>query len=177
MFRSSRGLEKLGEIVSVTTSEPEVRRKKPWVKPPQRGRTVGTKNKKTLARQSILDRLTQGQKTPLDIMLDNMMFAHEKAERHLADVVEWLERAPPENADVYQQRALNIVSSFRTALAFRDASQRFAEGAAPYCHPKLSAIAHKIADPNGDRASVEVRFVEATIEAAHQVIEHQEDEE
>jgi hypothetical protein len=68
--------------------------------------------------------------TPLEVMLENMNWAWDKAndlERHIID-----------GSDA----ALEIkLDAFKEMVRLRDRAQAYAEKAAPYVHPKLQAVA------------------------------------
>ena len=95
------------------------------------GRTKGVPNRATAARQ---EQIAAEGATPLDVMLENMRFAHEHAAEVLAKVMS-LEpegETPGEGLD-----------AFRELLRFRQIAEDCAKDAAPYVHPKLASIEHK----------------------------------
>lgn len=93
------------------------------------GRQKGTRNKATAARQ---EQVAAEGVTPLDVMLENMRFAHKHAAEVLAKVMSLEPEASGEGLDAY-----------RELLRFRQIAQDCAKDAAPYVHPKLASIVHK----------------------------------
>jgi hypothetical protein len=75
-------------------------------------------------------------RTPLDVMLENMNFWWDRA-RELGGLLE--EQLKSENEDI-RRAAMRTVGPF---LAARDNAQRCAVDAAPYVHPKFSSIAFR----------------------------------
>lgn len=67
--------------------------------------------------------------TPLEVMIENMRFAHESAEGFLRKLIE--SETPIEGFDAYKEM-----------LRLRAMSQECAKDAAPYMHPRLAAIEH-----------------------------------
>lgn len=66
--------------------------------------------------------------TPLEVMLDNMRFAHEEAQGVL-------QRLLDAGADLPEG-----FSEFKELLRFRAMAQDAAKDAAPYLHPRLSSV-------------------------------------
>ncbi len=69
--------------------------------------------------------------TPLEVMLDNMRFAHKGAENCLGKLIAEHEKSPLEKFDAYKEM-----------LRLRGLAQDAAKDAAPYMHPRLAAIEH-----------------------------------
>jgi len=96
------------------------------------GRKVGAANRRTRA---IADEAMKLGMSPLEVMLDNMHFAHQGAERCLERLVTEHEKSPLEMFDAYKEM-----------LKLRAMAQEAAKDAAPYMHPRLAAIEHTGAD-------------------------------
>ena len=69
---------------------------------------------------------------PVEIMLDNMRFAHTQAQNAAQEIAR-IEQDTGQMADILL---------YKTMMSFRVMAQRCAEGAAPYLHPRLAAVAH-----------------------------------
>jgi hypothetical protein len=98
------------------------------------GRKPGTRNKRTLARAQEV--ITTGRK-PLEIMIDNMRFADERADDLLAEILAGLK--PDQQADVAHQ-----LDRLKSMLQFRQMAQDAAKEAAPYCHHRLVPLGRAI---------------------------------
>jgi len=92
------------------------------------GRKQGTPNKATAARQA---EVAASGITPLEVMLDNMRVAHQRAK----ELETLLSDLPPEEFEARLQLMGKIARQ-------RLASQKCAADAANYVHPKLAAISH-----------------------------------
>jgi len=90
------------------------------------GRKVGAANRRT--RQIADEAMKQGM-SPLEVMLDNMRFAHTGAEHCLERLVTEHEKSPLEMFDAYKEM-----------LKLRAMAQEAAKDGAPYMHPRLAAI-------------------------------------
>lgn len=91
------------------------------------GRKEGSATKKT---REIADKAAQEGITPLEVMLDNMVFAHQQAGEIMAQLLESGMDLP----DGFDQ--------LKELLRFRGIAQEAAKDAAPYIHPRLAAIEH-----------------------------------
>lgn len=89
------------------------------------GRKPGSANTKT---REIANRAAEEGITPLEVMLDNMRFAHGKA----ADVLAQLLACGAETPEAFNE--------FKELLRFRGMAQEAAKDAAPYLHPRLSSV-------------------------------------
>lgn len=69
--------------------------------------------------------------SPLDVMLDNMRFAHEGAGRALETLAKIDEADPIEKFNAYKEM-----------LNLRTMAQDAAKDAAPYMHPRLANVEH-----------------------------------
>ena len=92
---------------------------------PGAGRKNGSPNKATQERQRTI---AESGATPLDVMIENMRFAHERGEEVLAKILETEDGAN--------------VDSLKELLRFRELAQGCAKDAAPYVHPRLNAVEH-----------------------------------
>src|SRR2546423_8348215 len=116
----------------------------------------GTPNKATAARQAAV---AASGITPLEVMLDNMRFAHQRAGELLAALL-----ADVEAGEVKERAAL--IDAFKPIQALRQTAQDCARHAANYVHPKLANIQHG-SDPDNplnavtddDRAQVILAFL------------------
>jgi hypothetical protein len=113
---------------------------------------------------------------PVDVMFDNMMYAHTEAEkqaRRLRDmsgsvaamVEEAEEVVDGHEADLLRLRiqvdhVCATLAQYERVQAHRDRSQRYAADLAPYVHPRLSAVAVKNVDPEEVRTRIAVEYVE-----------------
>lgn len=113
-------------------------------KRPGAGRKTGSATKKTRA---IADKAAAEGITPLEVMLDNMRFAHGQAHQVLTALLNSRAELP------------EGFSEFKELLRFRGMAQDAAKDAAPYLHPRLSAIEHTGADGGAIDHSLTVEFV------------------
>lgn len=104
--------------------------------PRTRGRLIPTPRKKTL-KQLAQDAGTSGI-SPLEVMLDNMRFAYNKA---IAAYRELL-LLDPKTPDY----AIQAEGFMRQCITMRNAAGEYAKDAAPYVHPKLASIEYKPLD-------------------------------
>jgi hypothetical protein len=114
--------------------------------PKSGGRKKGTPNKATVARQAMAAGAFAAGKTPLEVMLANMGFAHDSAaalQRKLAD------------DDVPEGDLL------REVMRLREVSQSCARDAAPYIHPRLSPVQPHDDAEKPPTSIVRVEFVRA----------------
>lgn len=89
------------------------------------GRKPGAATKKT---REIANKAAEAGVTPLEVMLENMRFAHGEAEQILLQILD----AGAEVPSGFDQ--------FKELLRFRGMAQEAAKDAAPYIHAKLSSI-------------------------------------
>ena len=108
------------------------------------GRKAGSATQKT---REIADRAAAAGITPLEVMLENMDFAHSKASVLLQTIIDSGADVP----DGFDQ--------FKELLRFRSIAQECAKDAAPYIHPKLAAIEHTGKDGGAIDHSLTVQFV------------------
>lgn len=108
------------------------------------GRKAGSATQKT---REIADKAAAAGITPLEVMLENMEFAHAKASVLLQGIIE----SGAELPEGFDQ--------FKELLRFRSIAQECAKDAAPYIHPKLAAIEHTGADGGAIDHSLTVQFV------------------
>jgi hypothetical protein len=101
------------------------------------GRKRGTPNKHTLRTMAVADEALASGRSPLKIMIENMRFADENADKLLADIL--ARRKPGQEADVAKQLGL-----LKTMLDFRQMAHNAAKDAAPYCHHRLVPLGRVI---------------------------------
>src|SRR3990167_2995559 len=92
---------------------------------PGAGRKKNTPNKATQKRQ---EEIAKSGATPLEIMIENMRFAHENGAAVLAKIMRG-----EDGSDV---------DALKELLRFRQMAQECAKDAAPYVHPRLAAVEH-----------------------------------
>lgn len=98
---------------------------------PGAGRKKGAATTRT---REIADRaVSDGSLTPLEVMLENMRFAHQEAGGILARILLTVDDPGqiPEKFD-----------ELKTLLQYRGMAQEAAKDAAPYIHPRLAAVEH-----------------------------------
>lgn len=109
------------------------------------GRKPGSATKKT---REIADRAADEGITPLEVMLDNMRFAHGGASEMMNALLRAAEGADiPEGFDALEKLAV-----------FRRMAQDAAKDAAPYMHPRLATVEHRGDEDNPIQHSVKVTF-------------------
>ena len=106
------------------------------------GRQPGSVNKATAARQALV---AASGATPLDVMLDNMRFAHHRAAELINELIAKMKVDGGEVKDV--------VEGLKLVLQLRKQAQDCASDAANYVHPKLANIQHG-QDPDNPLKSV-----------------------
>jgi hypothetical protein len=97
------------------------------------GRRKGTPNRATSERQAAV---AASGITPLAIMMESARWAHAQA----TQLTEELAEAEP---------SLETEELFTRMMRLRHAAVAWAHCAAPYVHPRLAAIAHKLANSDG----------------------------
>lgn len=109
------------------------------------GRKAGVPSTKTVARREIADKAAAQGVTPLEVLLDNMRFYHDKAAETLAayalDGVPALPEDPEnpkESPD--DRRRREVVSAIKEICGLRKMAGEAAGQAAPYIHPRRSPI-------------------------------------
>lgn len=98
------------------------------------GRPAGSLGKRTLALRKISDDAIAAGITPLEVMLENMRFYHEKA-----DVLQTAVVAKVSKKKLSDEEAMKLLLEFQDMGANRLKAQACAVDAAPYCHPRSSA--------------------------------------
>jgi hypothetical protein len=96
------------------------------------GRKRGTPNKASAARQA---EVAASGITPLEVMLDNMRVAHQRAGELLSELI-----ADVKAGEV--KDTMTVLEAFKAILALRKTAQDCAADAAKYVHPKLANISH-----------------------------------
>jgi hypothetical protein len=103
------------------------------------GRAKGVPNRASQARQK---RVAETGITPLEVMLENMRFAHSGAQA----LVERLGKAKKLDGEAF--------AAWRELIRLRSFSQDCAKEAAPYVHPKLTSVEHTTPPDNPMRSEV-----------------------
>lgn len=98
------------------------------------GRKPGGLNQRTKALRAIAEKAIEDGVHPLEVMLENMRFFHEKADVLQTAVVTKLNKKTLNNED-----AMKLLIEFQELGANRMKAQACAVDAAPYVHPRLSA--------------------------------------
>jgi hypothetical protein len=103
------------------------------------GRKLGSQNKRTIARVSHAELFrNDGGVVPLGVMIHNMRAAFAAAERADREIkANAIEGMDPEEAFE------TLLAMVNKAIDLRDIAQKYAVDAAPYVHPRLSAVAFK----------------------------------
>jgi len=125
------------------------------------GRKKGGQNKRTIALREVADKALQTGQSPLDVMMDNLLFWH-RAAKSLGEQLEQLMLEGISEED--REKVMKLLKNF---LAARENSQRCAVEAAPYVHPKLSSIAFK-GDLNGVITHITADMTPAEAQAAYE---------
>lgn len=86
----------------------------------------------TIRTREVADKAMSQGVTPLEVMMDNMRFAHERGTEVLAKIMDL-------PADAPQSAAMD---AFKELLRFRAMAQDAAKDAAPYVHPRLANVEH-----------------------------------
>lgn len=101
------------------------------------GRRVGTVSERAKALRKVSDKDLFDGVVPLSVMLKNMRHHFAKAEELSERLIEQIEGlAGQASVDDIKQ----ILSDYGRMLTYREQAQTCAVDAAPYCHPRLSAI-------------------------------------
>lgn len=109
------------------------------------GRKPGGLNQRTKALRAIADEAIAEGVHPLEVMLDNMRFYHERA-----DVLQTAVLAKVAKVSLKSKEAMELLEEFKELGAARMKAQSCAVDAAPYVHPRLSAtsadvtVTHKV---------------------------------
>jgi hypothetical protein len=100
-----------------------------------RGRPEGSTSK-SISRRKI-NELNSRDDSPMDVMADNLIFWHRKVRDLDVEMSKMLAHLDP--SDVEDRR--EFMRLLQTIIDAREKSQAVAVDMAPYCHPKLQAIA------------------------------------
>ena len=106
-----------------------------------RGRPAGSVSQRTKAMRDITNEAILDGITPVEVMLENMRFYHEKADVLLTAIVAGVKG---------NKKSMELLAALKELGSFKDKAQTCAVDAAPYCHPRLSAtnvsgeITHKV---------------------------------
>ena len=102
---------------------------------PGAGRPKGSKNKRTLAAEAMREQILAEGKSPLEVMVDGMRTALERAAKLKTDLEKF---ALPADADAEKIKAL--VELHAESRRYIMAAHECAKDAAPYLHPKLANL-------------------------------------
>lgn len=97
---------------------------------PGAGRPVGSLSKRTLAIRAVADQAIQAGITPLEVMLENMRFYHEKADVLLTAILAGIKGS---------KKPMELLELLKDLGSHKDKAQSCAVDAAPYVHARLSA--------------------------------------
>lgn len=103
--------------------------------PNPNGRPVGSLGQRTKALRAVADQALVSGQSPLEVMLDNMRFWHNKVEVLQTALIQKVTSKGP----IKDKDAMQMFEDFKALGNFRDKSQGCAVDAAPYVHVKLSA--------------------------------------
>lgn len=121
---------------------------------PNSGRPIGATTKKLKA---IAEEAAAKGVTPIDVMLGNMRYYHERAEdfttklEQLAETISAADMANPAN-----EKILELVKMINKVGDFRMKAQTCAVDAAGYIHPRLSAVAVKVDQGDSKKPMLEI---------------------
>lgn len=118
--------------------------------PNPNGRKPG-KNRRTLARLALAQKSLAGGVQPLEVLITNMRFYHNRAEKILQRVEIALSRMVPvdadgevvdaaENGDDAKSPA-ELLDMLKELYGYKELAEKCAVDAAPYVHPRLAAVA------------------------------------
>lgn len=100
------------------------------------GRQKGTPNKKS---QELIAMAAEAGATPIEVMLDNMRVAYESAKVAEGEIPV----LTPELLSADASASFKIIlQAVQRVVGFRKIAQECARDAAPFLHPKLSAVEH-----------------------------------
>lgn len=121
------------------------------------GRPAGAVTKRT---REIAERAVAEGKSPLEIMLDNMRHFQQVAldAEAVLDGMTAAEFTGKVTAETPEEQFKALLAQVKKTAGFRQLAQESARDAAPYMHPKLSAIEHTGA--NGGPIEAEVTMIE-----------------
>lgn len=109
-------------------------------KRPGAGRPRGVPSRKTIDRLRLAEKAAAKGVTPLDVMLDNMRDAYaqaRKAERELSSRFGDITSMEPKAA--FEA----VLAAVKQVIGYRQIAEQCASDAAPFVHPRLSAIEQK----------------------------------
>jgi hypothetical protein len=99
------------------------------------GRKAGAKNKRTLAAEALRESILEQGESPLEVMIENMRTAREKAAALAEDLA-----AFKIDAGADADRIAALANLHKECRALMMAAHECAKDAAPYLHPKLANI-------------------------------------
>lgn len=120
---------------------------------PGSGRKPGSQTKKT---QIIAEQARDAGVTPIDVMLGNMRYYHDRAEDFDKKLEQIAEVMTPQQIAAGGEQVMNVLRLVAKIGEFRMKAQECAVDAAPYVHPRLAALAIKVESGNSKRPSTEI---------------------
>lgn len=111
---------------------------------PRGGAREGAGRKKsalTVKTQEIAKAVADEGVSPLEVMIGNMRFWSERAEHFTERLMRVAEQLKPSDVIEGSDCVREVLKLVEKVTLFRDRAQSCAEGAAPYIHPRLAAIA------------------------------------
>lgn len=123
-------------------------------RPPGQGSVSGVR----LISRVRIKELDNARETPLDVMLNNMLFWHHHVEELTIKIREMVVNLDSEEA---RSEAWALM---RELIQSRDNSQKCAVDAAPYCHAKFASVEFTPADPTKGNTELPTDPVAASIE-------------
>lgn len=121
------------------------------------GRPVGSIGHRTKMLRAVSDKALQKGVAPIEVMLENMRFFHQKADVLQTAVVTKLSKK-----SLKSEEAMELLLEFKELGANRMKAQSCAVDAAPYVHPRLSAT----------QVTGEITHKHEEVEQAFKTIEH-----
>lgn len=130
---------------------------------PNSGRRLGGQNEKTRAYAEAA--AVEGVK-PIDVMLGNMRYYHERAEDFDKKLEEVATLLTPQQIAAGGESVMEVLKLVNQIGQFRMKAQECAVDAAPYIHPRLTAIAMKLDHGDSKKPPLEItRNLDARVAA------------
>lgn len=117
------------------------------------GRPPGAASKKT---QAIAAQAMDQGVSPIEVMLANMRYYHERAESFDHNLTELAEQMTPERIKAGGAETIQLLQLVAKVGEFRMKAQECAVDAAPYVHPRLAALAMKVSTGDSKKAPAEI---------------------
>lgn len=104
------------------------------------GRKAGVPSIKTVERRRLVERAAKEHRSPLDVMLENMVHFQKLAESAEAVITEYTADSLTDLSP--EEQFKRLLAEVKKAAGFREMAHNCARDAANYIHPRLSAIHH-----------------------------------